>query len=139
MSTTLQEMEAQFEALRAAIEREKKKVGSQRVQSIVALVESMSVPEPERVDLCVQVVRELVRMLGATYEDLAPALPTPSTQVPVEARPSHPSRGRKVPVKYRDSATGHTWAGRGLRPHWLQERLSEGLRLEDFSCDAVLR
>lgn len=41
--------------------------------------------------------------------------------------------GRKVAAKYRDSATGDSWSGRGLQPNWLKARLSEGRKLEDFA------
>ena len=41
-------------------------------------------------------------------------------------------RGRKVPVKYRDSS-GNTWAGRGAQPVWLREKLKAGAKLADFA------
>src|SRR5262249_47481528 len=41
-------------------------------------------------------------------------------------------KGRKVPVKYRDRS-GNTWAGRGVQPLWLREKLKAGARLEDFA------
>jgi DNA-binding protein H-NS len=45
------------------------------------------------------------------------------------------SRGRKVPPKYRDPATGETWAGRGARPRWLVARLKAGKKLQNFLID----
>jgi DNA-binding protein H-NS len=44
-------------------------------------------------------------------------------------------KGRKVAPKYRDPATGDTWAGRGARPRWLVARLKAGKTLEDFAID----
>lgn len=44
-------------------------------------------------------------------------------------------KGRKVPPKYRDSASGETWAGRGARPRWLVARLKAGKKLQDFLID----
>jgi DNA-binding protein H-NS len=41
-------------------------------------------------------------------------------------------KGRKVAVKYRDTA-GRTWAGRGAQPVWLREKLKAGAKLEDFA------
>lgn len=41
--------------------------------------------------------------------------------------------GGKVPAKYRDTATGETWSGRGLRPNWLKAALAGGKKLEDFA------
>jgi DNA-binding protein H-NS len=44
-------------------------------------------------------------------------------------------KGRKVPAKYRDPASGETWAGRGARPRWLVARLKTGKKLQDFLID----
>jgi DNA-binding protein H-NS len=44
-------------------------------------------------------------------------------------------KGRKVAPKYRDAATGDTWAGRGARPRWLVARLKEGKKLQDFQIE----
>lgn len=43
------------------------------------------------------------------------------------------SKGGKVAAKYRNSATGDTWSGRGLQPKWLKAALSSGQKLEDFA------
>jgi len=43
-------------------------------------------------------------------------------------------RGRKVPIKFRDSS-GNTWAGRGATPVWLREKIKAGAKLQDFSVD----
>ena len=39
----------------------------------------------------------------------------------------------KVAVKYRNSATGDTWTGRGLKPKWLKAQLDAGKQLSDFA------
>jgi DNA-binding protein H-NS len=39
----------------------------------------------------------------------------------------------KVAAKYRNSATGDTWSGRGLQPKWLKAALATGRKIEDFS------
>ena len=44
-----------------------------------------------------------------------------------------PGKGSKVPVKYRDPATGTAWSGRGLQPKWLQAALAQGRQLSDFA------
>lgn len=41
--------------------------------------------------------------------------------------------GRKVAPKYRNSATGETWTGRGLQPKWVQAAIASGKKLEDFT------
>jgi DNA-binding protein H-NS len=48
---------------------------------------------------------------------------------------SHPLKGRKAPVKYRDRA-GNTWAGRGAKPRWLVAALKQGKKLRDFEIKA---
>jgi DNA-binding protein H-NS len=43
-------------------------------------------------------------------------------------------KGRKVRPKYRNPANrSETWAGRGVRPRWLQAYLSDGRKLEEFA------
>ena len=44
----------------------------------------------------------------------------------------HPLAGKKVPIKYRDKS-GNTWAGRGVQPRWLRERIKAGAKLEQFA------
>lgn len=39
----------------------------------------------------------------------------------------------KVAAKYRNSATGETWSGRGLQPNWLKAALASGRSLSDFA------
>ena len=48
-------------------------------------------------------------------------------------------RGRKVAPKYRDPATGETWAGRGARPRWLVARLKTGKKPQDFLIEKKAR
>lgn len=37
-----------------------------------------------------------------------------------------------VAAKYRDTATGATWTGRGKRPKWLAAAIQSGKKLEEF-------
>src|SRR5262245_16249651 len=46
-------------------------------------------------------------------------------------------KGRKAPVKYRDKS-GNTWAGRGVQPVWLREKLRAGAKLEDFAVQKTV-
>jgi DNA-binding protein H-NS len=50
----------------------------------------------------------------------------------VGMRGGRSTKGRKVPIKYRDKS-GNTWAGRGAQPVWLREKLKAGAKLEDFA------
>jgi DNA-binding protein H-NS len=42
-------------------------------------------------------------------------------------------RGGKVAAKYRNTATGETWSGRGLQPKWLKAALAAGRKIEEFA------
>ena len=40
-------------------------------------------------------------------------------------------KGRRVAPKYR-GPNGETWAGRGMRPRWMQDAMKRGKKPEDF-------
>jgi DNA-binding protein H-NS len=42
-------------------------------------------------------------------------------------------KGGKVAAKYRNSATGETWSGRGLQPKWLSAAIQNGRKIEEFA------
>jgi DNA-binding protein H-NS len=44
-----------------------------------------------------------------------------------------PRAGGKVAVKYRNTATGDTWSGRGLQPKWLKAALASGRKISEFA------
>ena len=76
----------------------------------------------ERAD-AVAKVKSLMAEHGLSIADLGARSPSKA------ARPG----GSKVAAKYRNSATGDTWSGRGLRPNWLKAALAAGRKLEDFA------
>jgi DNA-binding protein H-NS len=41
--------------------------------------------------------------------------------------------GKKVAAKYRNTATGDTWSGRGLQPKWLKAAIAGGKKISDFA------
>ena len=41
--------------------------------------------------------------------------------------------GKKVAAKYRNTATGETWSGRGLQPKWLKAAIAGGRKITDFT------
>ena len=69
-------------------------------------------------------VRALMSQYGLTTADL-------STKASTKAAGS--GKGGKVAIKYRNTATGDTWSGRGLQPKWLKAALAAGRKIEDFS------
>ena len=51
-----------------------------------------------------------------------------------KARKRRSLKGRKVAPKYRNPANrSETWAGRGVRPRWLQAQLKSGRKIEEFA------
>jgi DNA-binding protein H-NS len=68
-------------------------------------------------------VRDLMSQYGLTIADLAPK----------SSAKGAPAKGAKVAVKYRNTATGDTWSGRGLQPKWLKAALAAGRTIEEFA------
>jgi DNA-binding protein H-NS len=69
-------------------------------------------------------VRALMSQYGLTAADLnsKPA-----------AKSGGSGKGGKVAIKYRNTATGDTWSGRGLQPKWLKAAIAAGRKVEDFA------
>ncbi len=67
-------------------------------------------------------VRALMAEYGLSLADLS---------MKSAAGPKPGTRG-KVAAKYRNSATGETWSGRGLQPKWLKAALAAGRRIDEF-------
>lgn len=68
-------------------------------------------------------VRALMAEYGLTAADLSGKAPAKNSG----------TSGTKVAVKYRNTATGDTWSGRGLQPKWLKAALAAGRRIEEFA------
>jgi ParB/RepB/Spo0J family partition protein len=58
-------------------------------------------------------------------------------QIRPGAAPAAKSTGGKVPVKYRNPATGETWSGRGQQPKWVTAAIDGGQSLADFLVDGA--
>lgn len=69
-------------------------------------------------------VRALMTEYGLTLADLG-------TRAGAAPRKSSGGTGKVAP-KYRNTATGDTWSGRGLKPNWLTAALAGGASLDDF-------
>lgn len=68
-------------------------------------------------------VKSLMSEHGLTVADLAGKTSTKSGA----------AKGGKVAAKYRNTATGDSWSGRGLQPKWLKAALASGKKLADFA------
>jgi len=72
-------------------------------------------------------IKQLMAEHGLTAADLGAKASTGT------ASKAGPRKGSKVPVKFRDPASGNAWSGRGLQPKWLQAALAQGRQLSDFA------
>lgn len=68
-------------------------------------------------------VKSLMTEYGLSLADLGNRAMPPATG----------GSGKKVAAKYRNTATGDTWSGRGLQPNWLKGALASGRSLADFA------
>jgi DNA-binding protein H-NS len=73
-------------------------------------------------------IRALMDQYGITLADLSGKAGKGAARAKKVSKP-----GGKVAAKYRNSATGDTWSGRGLQPRWLKAALATGRKLEDFA------
>jgi DNA-binding protein H-NS len=71
-------------------------------------------------------VRALMSEHGLSLADLSGKASTPKAA-------SAPKTGGKVAAKYRNTATGDSWSGRGLQPKWLKAALAAGRKIEEFA------
>jgi DNA-binding protein H-NS len=78
-------------------------------------------------------VLRLMKKLGIGIADLQERQTTASRfKKAASAKSTHKSRRKPVPAKYRDTATGNSWSGRGKTPRWLAAREAEGHNREEF-------
>jgi len=68
-------------------------------------------------------VRALMAEYGLTASDLSGKAGSKSGA----------GKSGKVAAKYRNSATGEPWSGRGLQPKWLKAALAAGRKIEEFT------
>jgi DNA-binding protein H-NS len=79
-------------------------------------------------------IREAITVYNLSAEDLgfgAKVARAGKTAAPGKRAARKAAKAPAV-VKYRND-TGGTWGGRGKRPDWLRNALSEGKKLEDFA------
>lgn len=76
-----------------------------------ALEQAISQARQNEISSAVAKVRELVAEYGLTAQDIFPGR---------VAKSGAPKAVSKVAAKYRDTATGQTWTGRGKAPKWIE-------------------
>ena len=107
---TLQDLISQKESLEREIERLKEQSRGEAIEKVRALMAEYDLSLAD------------IGVRGA-------AKTSPQTQ----AKPRKKAPAGKVPAKFRDTATGQTWSGRGLQPRWLKAALESGRKLSDFA------
>lgn len=73
-------------------------------------------------------VRQLMAEHNITVHDLVTPIGTGKG-----AGRRGPNKGATVRPKYRDPASGKTWSGRGLKPRWFNDALSNGKTVQDLA------
>lgn len=74
-------------------------------------------------------IKALMSEQGLTLADISAKAAAPRSNNSGTGRTS----GSKVAAKYRNSATGESWSGRGLQPKWLKAALASGRKIEEFA------
>jgi DNA-binding protein H-NS len=93
-------------------------------------------PKPDLSSMSVDALLKLRDDIEKTLSSRAAQLRDKLSKLSGRSKPtSHPLKGRKAPVKYRDRQ-GNTWAGRGAQPKWLRAKLKAGAKLRDFEVKA---
>lgn len=84
-------------------------------------------------------IKKQISEYGITAEELGFATNASGKRGPkakaVKAKKPRAKRanaGIKVPPKYKDSATGNTWTGRGKMPKWVSAAVASGRSLESL-------
>jgi DNA-binding protein H-NS len=72
-------------------------------------------------------IKTLMQEHGLTVADLG------GRAKAAKPRASAGDKRSAVAPKFRDPASGQTWAGRGQKPRWLAAAIASGKKLEDFA------
>lgn len=87
-----------------------------------ALEKQIADAQREQRSAAIAQIKQLMTEYGLTLADIG----SRATAAPRRS-------GGKVAPKYRNSATGETWSGRGLQPNWLKAAIASGRSLSDFA------
>ena len=80
-------------------------------------------------------LREQAQALGVAPEEIAAELGRKNVKRPAPASKGFDRRGTVAP-KYRNPENpSETWAGRGVKPRWMQALLARGKTMDDFKIE----
>ena len=79
----------------------------------------------------IEKIRALMAESGVTLADLGGRASRGAASA--EGKAVKKASGTKVAAKYRNSETGESWSGRGLKPKWLTAAIAAGKKIEDFA------
>ena len=101
---------------------------SELIAQKAALEKRIAEAQNQEREAAIARIKQLMSEHGLTISDLG----AKAAKAPKATR-AGPRKGGKVPVKYRDPASGNAWSGRGLQPKWLQAALAQGRQLSEFA------
>ena len=96
-----------------------------------ALEQQIETATVEGRNKAIEQVRALMAENGLSVSDLGSKSSGNSSRSIKKEKPG--PGGAKVAAKYRNTATGESWSGRGLQPRWLKAALAGGKKIEDFA------
>ena len=96
---------------------------SELLKQIESLTQQAEAVRKAELDKVIAEIREKMDKYGLTVADLGGR----------KASGSGKKGNQKVAAKYRNSATGETWSGRGRTPKWLAEAEAQGKKRESFA------
>jgi DNA-binding protein H-NS len=79
------------------------------------------------IDSVIAEIKDKMQKHGITVADLRDEKPARA------GKKSSAASGSKVAAKYRNTATGETWSGRGRTPKWLADAEAGGAKRESFA------
>ena len=91
-----------------------------------ALEKEIESTRREELSNAIAKVKALMQEYGLTVADISSKAPART------ASAAKGGKGGKVAAKFRNSATGDSWSGRGLQPKWLKAALENGRKIEEF-------
>ena len=114
---------------------------SEIIQQINDLQKQAERQRKEEYSSVLKTIKKQIAEFGITAEELGFSSAAGTKRGPkagakaakgCKPRAKRANAGIKVPPKYKDSATGNTWTGRGKMPKWVSAAVASGRSLESL-------